>query len=930
MNIRALFGVLVFLLIGVSCAYGFEDTVQRYQTGVLTDVWDVYTYGTGGSASIINYPTAYPTSNSIKLVANVGSPSNNGVIITSKETMSLDYLSFVNRFKSGHQQTFLHIMYYDTDGFLLLDTGAILTGASGDYYEFSRVGTTIYRTINGAGSTAIGAVADSVGYIAIKAHCTYGPPPNNVFYIDDISTSSIIGINEQWTQSSTYVDTSYGIQSYASFPSSTYTMTSSRVGSGTTKNTTTLTNQADFVRWNRTAIYGNDWGLYHVQLFRDSTKLAETTFTYFDSTISGSVAFDQDSYSQGQTANIDYTISSADFATYTYYLKLMNVYGTVQDTYTLTAASGTESPILTDYDSGIYYAILSRTNKASGVNEEFAYDYASVTETVYINGNVTEAVSGTNMQNVSIQYLQGSTYYNTTSAADGSYNVSDLSVSVSTAITANATYVNDTNFGNNSYNLSTFSFTPLAAEIYNVDLILFDVNHTYDNVSAYGLITDYIYNQPIESATVSIYNDTWSNSTISTATGYYVFHNLIANGTYSINATASGYIDSNDYEINTTTSNATRQDIGLSTLYTVTVMARDATSTAYLSDYTAYLDGSAQESVNGSVIFTNVEYGLHSISAVADGYYPAGTTPLIDEDATVTLDLTTTPSEYYAPHKVKFTVKALWGTRYSGVTSSVYTGATATGDTLYTGTTGTDGAVVFELSEEVQYTLTFIDESQSIDETITLYPVDNEYTVYTSIGNLIDDLLNPDDEEQAITAIDVSVTKTIINDNTANITVNYNDIMDETSGLTLTLSQSIAGNTTNKTILSTVDLGTANNTAYNFTVTNYNGELYLIEIEATHTTHGAILRLYGIQFENTDTLFGFTVEVVGWLAIIFITWFALTATSVTVPHTAIGVCALATVMMAIGWGSYISVPGLGLAWIMTIGANMAHAKEASA
>ncbi|MCK4500594.1 carboxypeptidase regulatory-like domain-containing protein [Candidatus Babeliales bacterium] len=947
MKIRVLFGVLVLLLVGVSCAYGFEDTVQRYPTGSWTDYW---TYTTT-SPIVVNDPDEYPTSNSLQArVVVTGQFQNQYSYLTMLDNIDLNYFTYTIREYNdyGDQWLALDIYYYDVSDVLLgtgqvfYTTGERTTSESdvGDMYELIKTATTISVYKNGVYQSNFILNSDiDYGYIVFRLNkrSEYSTGGTSYISLDDISTSSVVGMNEEWTEAPTYIDTSYAVQSMFSFPTAVYTLESKHIGTGTVVNTTTLpSNQgasdkpAGFVRWNRDDVYGSNWGLYHVQLFRDSTKMAETTFTYFDSTISGSVTFDQDSYSQGQTANIDYTITSADFASYTYYLKVMDVYGSVQDTYTLTAASGTESPTLTDYDSGIYYAILSRTNKASGVNEEFAYDYASVTETVYITGNVTEAVSGTNMQNVSIQYLQGSTYYNTTSAADGSYNVSDLSVSVSTTITANATYANDTNFGNNSYNLSTFSFTPLAAEIYNVDLILFDVNHTYDNASAYGLITDYIYNQPIESATVNIYNDTWSNSTTSTGTGYYVFHNLVANGTYSINATASGYIDSNDYEINTTTSNATRQDIGLSTLYTVTVIARDATSTAYLSDYTAYLDGAAQESVNGSVIFTDVEYGLHSISAVADGYYPAGTTPLIDEDTIVTLDLTTTPSEYYSPHRVKFILKSLFLTRYSDVETTVYIGATASGDAYKTGTTGTDGSVTFELTEDVQYTLTFIDDTQGIDETITLYPVDNEYTVYTGIGNLIDDLLNPDDEEQAITAIDVSVTKTIINDNTANITVNYNDIMDETSGLTLTLSQSIAGNTTNKTILSTVDLGTANNTAYNFTVTNYNGESYLIEIEATHTTHGAIYRMYGIQFENTDTLFGFTVEVVGWLAIIFLTWFALTATSITVQHTAIGVCALATAMIAIGWGSYISMSGLGLAWIMSLAANFAHAKEASA
>ena len=933
-----LFSVAILLLFSVSGVCGFEDTVQRPVPYDVNDLWYTLphldsenpllgesTVG-GGSAGIINDPVTYPTANCIHFIANA---PNHNYDLTTKELISTDYIAFTIHYMESTGRRW-YINFFDVYGNRVIRYYMGSQYSQHSRYEIVREGSNMNLYIDGVFYVNLGTMTDDYALFGLETR-GYSTTPDYLgeMHIDDITTSSIIGMNEEWTQAATYIDTSYGIQSYASFPSSTFTMTSTQVGTGTLKNTTTLTSIADFVRWNRTEIYGSGWGLYHVQLFRDSTKLAETTFTYFDSTISGSVAYDQDSYTQGQTANIAYTISSADFTTYTYYLKTMDVYGNIQDSYTLTAASGTKSPTLTDYDSGIYYAILSRTNKASGVNEEFAYDYTSVTETVYIVGNVTEAVSGTNMQNVSIQYLQGSAYYNTTSASDGSYNVSDLSVSVSTAITANVTYVNDTNYGNNSYNLSTFSFTPLAAEMYNVDLILFDVNHTYDNASAYGLIYDNIYHQPIESATVNIYNSTWSNSTTSTGTGYYVFHNLIANGTYSINATATGYIDTIDYSINTTTLNATRQDVPMSTLYTVTVKARDATTLAYLSDFTATLDGVEGTAVNGTVIFNNIEYGLHAISAIASDYYPSATTPLIDEDTEVILDLTRLASEYYAPHRVKFTLKSLFLTRYGDVETTVYIGATASGDAYKTGTTGTDGAVVFELDEYVQYTLTFIDSDQGIDETITLYPKDDAYTVYTGVGNLIDDLLNPDDEEQAITAIDVSISKTIINDNTANITVNYNDIMDETSGLTLTLSQSIDGNITNNTILATTSLGTLNNTAYNFTVTNYNGESYFITITATHTTHGSISRLYGVQFENTATQFGFAGEVVGWLAIIFLIWFSLTATQVTVPHTAIGVCALATVLMALGWGQYLSTAGLALAWIMSLAANFAVGKEAS-
>ena len=558
--------------------------------------------------------------------------------------------------------------------------------------------------------------------------------------------------------------------------------------------------------------------------------------------------------------------------------------------------------------------------KISGVSE-IQYDITSFSwhslelvpvQGVNLYGTVYNATSNATLASANVSLLQGSTYYNTTTDANGDYSVTNLSTNI----------LINVNVIKSGYTHEDFSVTPLWAGNFKMDLYMFPTI-----IGVHGLVVDYPWHQVINGSTVWLWNATYNTSTATTSTGYYLITN-ITNGNYTMNASATGYIPSDDVNI-TVVDNVSVEYFILSQVYNLTVTAVDSQTEASIQSFSTTAGTETIDATNGSAVFS-LGYGLYYVVVTATGYYPSYGHAFLDKNETLEIELEPIPS-YYESHKVKFTVKSLWGTLYTGVDVNVYLGDMITPYNYYkNGTTGTDGAVAFLLTKDVQYTLTFIDESQSIDETITLYPVDNEYTVYTSIGNLIDDLLNPDDEEQAITAIDVSVTKTIINDNTANITVNYNDIMDETSGLTLTLSQSIAGNTTNKTILSTVDLGTTNNTAYNFTVTNYNGESYLIEIEATHTTHGAIYRMYGIQFENTDTLFGFTVEVVGWLAIIFITWFALTATSITVPHTAIGVCALATVMMAVGWGSYISVPGLGLAWIMAIGANMAHAKEASA
>ena len=539
--------------------------------------------------------------------------------------------------------------------------------------------------------------------------------------------------------------------------------------------------------------------------------------------------------------------------------------------------------------------------------------------TYEINGIVYDAINGTPINTSVVTLTQSSIEHVDTTGTNGIYNTTGFTAGYET--TFNVTKTN--------YTHEEWSWTAWEGKTYNINQYMIPTNVTFNGSGAiHGIVTYDPYHQVLENATVTIANATWSNTAQTSAYGYYFFENLTVSD-YNISAAGSGYSTS----VNATVSvnGTTLKNVNLQPKLTLTVVAKNADNLNLITDYSIILEGITYNSVNGSLQIGNLEDGVKDLILTAEGYYATEKVIYMDSDATSTILATQVlgSGTQYAPHYVKFTLKSLLGTLYPNVDVVVYLGDAASGTLTLNGTTGTDSAVGFMLVENIQYTLTFIDATQGIDETITLYPKDDDYTVYTGIGNLIDDLLNPDDEEQAITAIDVSVTKTIINDNTANITVNYNDIMDETSGLTLTLSQSIDGNITNNTILATTSLGTLNNTAYNFTVANYNGESYFITITATHTTHGSISRLYGVQFENTATQFGFAGEVVGWLAIIFLMWFSLTATQATVPHTAIGVCALATVLMALGWGQYLSTAGLALAWIMSLAANFAVGKEAS-
>ena len=577
----------------------------------------------------------------------------------------------------------------------------------------------------------------------------------------------------------------------------------------------------------------------------------------------------------------------------------------------------THTPLVYETQSGVFNLIMLDSRPYGYFLFDSAADYAI--GTFEINGIVHNAINGLNIDNSSVVITQSGFGFSDTTDENGAYNTTGFTAGYE--MTFNVTKTN--------YTHEEWSWTAWEGKTYTINQYMVPTNVTFNGSGAiHGVITYDPYHQALENATVTIANATWSNTTQSSAYGYYFFENLTVSD-YNISAASSGYSTSGNVTVSV--NGTTLQNVNLQPKLTLTVVTKNADNLNLITDYSIILEGVTYNSVNGSLQIGNLEDGVKDLILTAEGYYATEKVIYMDSDTTSTILATQVlgSGTQYAPHYVKFTLKSLLGALYPNVDVVVYLGDAASGTLTLNGTTGTDSAVGFMLVENIQYTITFIDSTQGIDETITLYPKDDDYTVYTGIGNLIDDLLNPDDEEQEITAIDVSISKTIINDNTANITVNYNDIMDETSGLTLTLSQSIDGNITNNTILATASLGTLNNTAYNFTVTNYNGESYFIAITATHTTHGSISRLYGVQFENTATQFGFAGEVVGWLAIIFLMWFSLTATQATVPHTAIGVCALATVLMALGWGQYLSTAGLALAWIMSLAANFAVGKEAS-
>lgn len=382
----------------------------------------------------------------------------------------------------------------------------------------------------------------------------------------------------------------------------------------------------------------------------------------------------------------------------------------------------------------------------------------------------------------------------------------------------------------------------------------FTVENDYDilNITA---IVGVVYNQegqtktPITNAVVTITNDTWSDSIVVGADGFYSFVDLTGNETYFLAASAEYYDDSGTIIVTTDTNHVTQRDI-----------------------------------------------------------------------------LLTSTTTDYVPHYVKFTVKDIFRNKYSDVAVSVYKGLTPEGVAFRTGTTGDDGSVTFRLDQNTQYTLTFIKIADGIDETLTLYPQENNYNVYVGPQSL-----EPDDDYSS-EEIDITVSKELINNTHAYINVTYLDNLNETTGLNIYLNQSTTNNLFNQTVIDSYS-GVSNSTTVSFVVEDYAGQTYFINIDIDHVTFGDVQRSYAVNFDGMEDAHGFS-QVYIWLAIGGIMFSGMIFKATNARQGAFVVCVVAWVFIILGWfdnlgdkGVLAITAGVTLATILSIAAIMAKGEK---
>jgi len=332
---------------------------------------------------------------------------------------------------------------------------------------------------------------------------------------------------------------------------------------------------------------------------------------------------------------------------------------------------------------------------------------------------------------------------------------------------------------------------------------------------------------------------------------------------------------------------------------------------------------------NGYYQFTGLANDTYSIQATKQGFVDSNielVTTVYDDTVTknILIERRSGAGDQYNFHYVKFVVKNIFDTRYEDVTASVYEGNDLV--SIYSGDTGSDGAVSFILNEDQEYRITFIDAIRGIDEELVLYPKEDYYNVYVIITTLAPD------EQYSSEEIDTSVSKQLINNTHAYINVTYLDNLNETTGLDVYLNQSITNDPFNQTVIDSYS-GASNSTIISFIVEDYAGETYFVNIDIEHITFDEVQRTYAVTFDGMEDDHGFS-QVYIWLAIGGIMFSGMIFKATNARQGAFIVCVVAWVFIILGWfdnlglkGVLAITAGVTLATILSIAAIMAKGEK---
>ena len=583
--------VLLCLLIGVGSSAEFTDTFQHQTT--FTEEWESYGWGSGGNINLFEYYTGGTTYN--KGVAIGGSvhpgTSYTGVARTKKPCGSNYWSYFLYQVRGGEvgvKNAYSQVWFWNENqsssvGFTVYgpyQAGPITWITTNYHLEFQYESGGIYWKINGVDQGLGVACSFTPVYIGIG-----GTGNSNTGYgcrFDNVHTEKgIVGICDETNSvdhtitelTNHVVGNTWGITTIpqADYTNSQYDMKVKRATWGEFYDTQLIKNASDStlipygsLTYNWSNLFQTDhYGLYWFNLYRTLTgepELIGQDFLYFkDVGDPSTINIEETEYAIGETLNISYYIDSPDFSANQYKIQIFDATGQLKDERVLTQQAATEQITSTiDWEEGLLYAVLVKDTKPAITEDppediiDLAYDFCTLSNVIYITGTVYDAsnslghVDGTILDNVSLNWTQAGTIYNTTSDGAGRYEFTDPTTLLEIEWFQDVPI--EVHAEKTGYTHDDFTMTIIKAGRYTVDIYLVPTPSASSKIIS-GLVADDIFHQAIPYAEVNLWNGV-SNTTYTNLWGYYETC-TIPNGTYRMQAEKETFRASDVIIVNT-------------------------------------------------------------------------------------------------------------------------------------------------------------------------------------------------------------------------------------------------------------------------------------------------------------------------------------------------------------------------------------------
>ena len=601
--------VVLCLMIGGVNAATFSDTFQNHPSNDPTDLWHHTHWNHGsGSMSILEYGATY--SNLLKCYGTSPGgymPSYN-YFRTNVSRESL-YWSFVVRYyyytagsrpDGHHQRVYLQFLDKNLNQIGNYDIlSYVHSYQASDLFEIQIVAGNTYLIINGVSMGALGTCSGNPSYLRFYTEHSGGryTSPGGAdyystgyiyLYIDDVTTEKgVVGVGAEpcvtgvfethsITELNTYpLSASWHVTAFdeSAYTDAQYDIKVRRATWSTIYNTSRLKNAgvaATVIKPEGVMVYNwselfnvDHYGLYWFEVYKTASgapELVGQDFLYFqDVGEPSTINIEETEYAIGETMNISYYIDSPDFGANQYKIQIFDSTGQLKDTRVLTQQAATEQITSTiDWEEGLLYAVLVKDTKPAITEDppediiDLAYDFCTLSNVIYITGKVWDAsnsdslVDGTLLDNVSLNWTQAGTIYNTTSDGAGRYEFTDPTTLLEiewfqdVPITVHAEKT--------GYTHDDFTMTIIKAGRYTVDIYLVPTPNPYSKTIS-GLVADDIFHQAIPYAEVNLWNGV-SNTTYTNLWGYYETC-TIPNGTYRMQAEKETFRTSDVVIVNT-------------------------------------------------------------------------------------------------------------------------------------------------------------------------------------------------------------------------------------------------------------------------------------------------------------------------------------------------------------------------------------------